>query len=86
MIHYTGTEWEAKPGEIHGHGYLIEGNRFADNRIGIHLADARDSAIRGNENVDNVEAGLWLDRCLGIEIGPNVSRNARDRVEEPRSR
>lgn len=84
VYHYTGTEWEAKPGGIYGHGYRIEGNRFADNRVGVRLADARDSTIQDNEIVENVEAGILLERCLGIEIGPNRTRNRRDRVEEPR--
>jgi parallel beta-helix repeat protein len=85
LYHYTGAEGGAQPGEIYGHDYRIEGNRFLDNRIGIRLADARDIAIRENEIRDNVEAGILLERCLGIAIEANRSRNARDRIEEPRA-
>jgi parallel beta-helix repeat protein len=84
LYHYTGSEGAAEPGEIYGRDYRIEGNRFLDNRVGIRLADARDVTIRGNEIRDNVEAGILLERCLGITIEGNRSRNARDRVEEPR--
>jgi parallel beta-helix repeat protein len=66
VLHYTGTEWETKPGAIHGHGYRIAANRFADNRLGIHLADARDSRIGENVYAENVEGDLRLERCEGI--------------------
>jgi parallel beta-helix repeat protein len=79
LYHYTGSEGAAEPGEIYGHDYRIEGNRFLDNRVGIRLADAGGVVIRGN-----VEAGILLKRRLGITIEANRSRNAHDRVEEPR--
>jgi parallel beta-helix repeat protein len=78
------AEGGAQLGEIYGHDYRIEGNRFLDNRVGIRLADAREMIIRENEIRDNVEAGILLERCLRITIEANRSRNARDRVEEPR--
>jgi parallel beta-helix repeat protein len=84
LYHYTGGEGGAQPGEIYGHDYRIEGNRFLDNRIGIRLADARDVVIRENEIRDNVEAGILLERCLRITVEANCSQNARDRMEEPR--
>lgn len=84
LYHYTGSEGAAEPGEIYGHDYRIEGNRFLDNRVGIRLADARDVVIRDNEIRDNVEAGILLERCRDVTIEANRSQNGRDRVEEPR--
>jgi parallel beta-helix repeat protein len=84
LYHYTGSEGAAEPGEIYGHDYRVEGNRFLDNRVAIRLSDARDVTIRDNEIRDNVEAGILLERSLRITIEANRSRNTRDRVEEPR--
>jgi parallel beta-helix repeat protein len=67
FLHYTGTEWEPRPGGVYGHGYRLEGNRFAHNRLGIHLADARDCILRGNAFEGNVEGDVRLERCEGIE-------------------